>query len=229
MQIRFGGEPQVLPLAFLHDVTLSLPTTEWPARMCLLRIKVTHVPVGVPRTDYGILVASSAEKEKSVYFGMSLEWCRGTEHHGMARFKPEIVRWKEQRWQITAGDEPEMVNCKYTPEKLIQLFHEATLHKLLPHLLPEIGKPTEMLPAAGMLVLLVPGADEADEADKVKFDWAGMQRVVEDERQKINDNLMDQWIDGDNQDGEVSARLLHRRMILSCRTFSDRAPAHPPK
>jgi dsRNA-specific ribonuclease len=168
--------------------------------MCLLQIELAHVPAGVPGTGYGILLAPSAEKEQSVYFGMSLEWCRGTEHHGMARFKPKSVRWKEQRWKIEAGQEPEM-DLKDNPEEFIRDFHNATLHKVLPNLLPKIGKPTETLPAAGLLVRFV---SHIDDRKPPEFDWVRMKRVVQEERQKFVDKIMAKNIEGDNEDGEVS-------------------------
>ena len=78
-QIEYDGEQQVLPFVALHNMNLSL-YVEWPAKLRLLQIELAHVPAGALGTGYGILIAPSAEEEKNVYFGLSLEWCRGTEY-----------------------------------------------------------------------------------------------------------------------------------------------------
>ena len=86
-------------------------TGEWPERMRLLCIQLVTVPAGHVGTDYGILLAApSADEEHHVYFGLSLEWCRGTEFHGVARFMQENQRWDVQRWNILAGEQAGMAS-----------------------------------------------------------------------------------------------------------------------
>jgi hypothetical protein len=140
-QIEYGGEQQVLPFVALHRWVLPVA---WPAKMRLLRIELAHVPAGSLGMYYGILIAPSADEENSVYFGLSLEWCRGTEYHGMARLKPESVKGQEERRKIGGGGEAELKKDA-DPEELIRKYHEAVLHKVLPNMRATVA---ERLPAA---------------------------------------------------------------------------------
>jgi dsRNA-specific ribonuclease len=180
--IEHGGEQHILPFSALHSVNLSV-AGKFPDRMLLLRIKLVigrHVGA-----DYGILLAApSADEEHHVYFGLSLEWCRGTEFHGVVRFMQEIVQWKAQCWKILAGEEAGMASHDQ-PEEVIREYHESMIHNRLPHTRPETEldtadypKKSTRLPAAGLLVRLVSGSP----GNEACFAWKEMKRVTEAER-----------------------------------------------
>ena len=188
-QIEYGGEQPVLSFVSLHDVNLSLPN-KWPATMRLIRIELAHVSAGASGTGYGILLAPSTEKEQSIYFGLSLEGCRGTDYHGIARFKPESVGWKEQCWKILAGSE-DGVASNQNPEELIRMYHEFMLHKVLPNLMPKVGEDVATLPVAGLLVRLLSNGSGTDSC----FNWLEMLRVVRAERLKVLDKMLQQSIE----------------------------------
>jgi hypothetical protein len=208
-QIEYGGEQPVMPFGALHNVNLSLEGA-WPAKMRLLRIKLAHVVAGALGMDYGILIAPSADEENSVYFGLSLEWCRGTEYHGMARLKPESVKWQEERRKIGGGGEAELKKDA-DPEELIRKYHEAVLHKVLPNMRATVA---ERLPAAGLLVRLI-----SQDTDSVElFAWAEMQRVVDEGDERDTEQLLlesiieEEDVDGEAADGSHSA--LHGDVVV---------------
>ena len=70
----------------------------------------------LPEPEYGLLVASEFEEEKShPHFGLSVEWSRDMEQRGCARFLPEIVDWSQMR---------QAAGCPANPEEQWRLFHE---------------------------------------------------------------------------------------------------------
>jgi hypothetical protein len=195
--IQYGGEQQGLPFSALHNMNLSLPVA-WPAKMHLLRIELAHGPADTRGMGYGILIAPSADVEKSVYFGLSLEWCRGTEYHGVVRLKPVSVGWNEERWKIK-GDGETALDRSVDPEELIRQYHETVLHQLLPHMRAKIA---ERLPAAGLLVRLISGKPGLK--NDGLFAWAEMQRVVVEEEQRQTDELVMESTQKEDVDGEVA-------------------------
>ena len=62
-------EPDVLHFDFLHSTDLSCPEQQWPNRLRLLRIDTFIFAEGaqglLPEPEYGLLVASEFEEEKS--------------------------------------------------------------------------------------------------------------------------------------------------------------------
>jgi hypothetical protein len=228
--IQYGGEQQVLPFSALHNVNLSLPV-EWPAKMHLLRIDLAHIVADTVGTGYGILIAPDADEENSVYFGLSLEWCRGTEYHGVGRLQPQIVMWDSERWKIRGGGETE-VECSQDPEELIRQYHETVLHKLLPNMRAKFA---ERLPAVGLLVRLIPGGPRLQEDGL--FAWAEMQRVVVEEEQRRLDKLVLESIEEADVDGEVADGYhyaLHRDIVahdifrVSCGPLTEMVVADAP-
>ena len=177
--IEYGGEQHILPFSALHSVNLSM-AGEFPDRMWLLCMKLVTASAGHVGTDYGILLAAPcADEEHHVYFGLSLEWCRGTEFHGVARFMQESLRWDVQRWKIIAGEEAGMASLE-NPEEVIR-----EIHNRLSHTRPEMemdtadySKESKRLPAAGLLVRLVSGGP----GNEGCFAWKEMKRVIEAER-----------------------------------------------
>ena len=113
------SELDILPFSGLHPIDLSNPELNWPQKLRLLRIEpFVFAEAALQREqEFGLLVAPDLETEKShPHFGVSLEWCRGTQQRGCARFIPEMVDW----WQLRQAP-----SSPQRPEEQLRFFHEA--------------------------------------------------------------------------------------------------------
>ena len=182
-----SGEAEIHEFAALHAIDLSLPTLKWPRLLRLLRFEPTITADDVlPPSEYGILLAPPTEEVYSVYFGLSLEWCRGAAGHGAVRIQPQKVDWEHQcrkigtGWGAVAKDE--------NPEQLLRNYHEAMLHKFLPAIRPHAAEVAESRPTSALLVKLAP---DSMSGDSVRFAWSDMKAVVDEQNRKVLAELIE--------------------------------------
>jgi dsRNA-specific ribonuclease len=191
------GEQEVMPFSSLHGKDLSSPDL-WPSKLRLIRIVPSDTSNDSLGYNFGLLThVHHLEDRGGLSFGLSLEWCKGTNFEGSVRMDPQCLKWAEQKWKIQAGKQIGM-NRDEDPQDLILSFHNATILTLFPEIQPVLGGDSQLFPASALLVRLFPD-DRLDSEDNFYFDWVGMRATIEERRvlqiSKIYNEYTDEFED----------------------------------
>ena len=190
-----------------NTVNLSDPMIVWPQDLHLVRLEAMLEMDGeLSPAEYGLIVVPLPE-ESTYFFGLSLEWYKGSEMTQVVRFDTTRIDWEYQRSHYF--QEYDEDSTPEDPNELVRKYHEAVINKLYPETMPNIAQMIERTPTSALLVKLKPNFAFGS---RKCLDWSEMKAVVDDHNKKCASLLVESSID-DCMDDETSSTQLQKTVL----------------